>query len=217
VEEGDYVLLEVADTGHGISEEDKEKIFEPFYTKKVMGKSGTGLGMTVVWSTVKDHEGFIGIHSEMGSGTTFNLYFPATRKQIDAKASPSMLANHRGEGETILVVDDVLEQRQIAAAILERLGYRPVTVAGGEEALEYLNENPADLVILDMIMDPGIDGLETYRRIIEIRPGQKAIIVSGFSESARVKALQRLGAGRYVRKPYTIEKLAETVKSALSG
>ncbi|BBO76864.1 histidine kinase [Desulfosarcina widdelii] len=216
VEEGDYVLLEVADTGHGISEEDKEKIFEPFYTKKVMGKSGTGLGMTVVWSTVKDHEGFIGIQSEKGSGTTFNLFFPATRKQIDEKESSFVLANHQGAGETILVVDDVLEQRQIAAAILERLGYRPITVAGGEEALEYLSGNPVDLVVLDMIMDPGIDGLETYRRIIEIRPDQKAIIVSGFSESARVKALQRLGAGQYVRKPYTIDKLAETVKSALS-
>ena len=217
IEEGDYVLVQISDTGNGISEEDKERIFDPFYTKKVMGKSGTGLGMTVVWGTVKDHEGFIGIQSAIGSGTTFKLFFPATRKRIDDNQPLFVLADHKGAGETILVVDDVLEQRQIAAAILERLGYTVVSVAGGEDAVTYLKDHPADLVVLDMIMDPGIDGLETYRRIIKIRPGQKAIIVSGFSESTRVRALQRLGAGQYVRKPYTIEKLAETVKLALDN
>ncbi len=216
VEEGEYVLVKVSDTGHGISEEDQEKIFEPFYTKKEMGRSGTGLGMTVVWATIKDHEGFIGIQSEMGSGTTFKLFFPATRKQIDESMPKFILEENRGAGQTILVVDDVLEQRQISAAILERLGYKVATVAGGEEAVEYLKDHSAALVILDMIMDPGIDGLETYKRIIETQPSQKAIIVSGFSESARVKAVQRLGAGQYVRKPYTIEKLAVTVKAALA-
>jgi two-component system, cell cycle sensor histidine kinase and response regulator CckA len=145
------------------------------------------------------------------------LFFPATRKHLDENQPLFVLADHKGAGQTILVVDDVLEQRQIAAAILERLGYLVVTVAVGEEAVAYLKDHPADLVVLDMIMDPGIDGLETFRRIIHIRPGQKAIIVSGFSESARVKALQRLGAGQYVRKPYTLEKLAETVKSALGN
>ncbi|BBO70385.1 histidine kinase [Desulfosarcina alkanivorans] len=217
VEEGDYVLVKVADTGNGISEEDRERIFEPFYTKKVMGRSGTGLGMTVVWAAVKDHQGFIGIQSAVGSGTAFTLFFPATRKHIDDQDPLFVLADHQGAGQTILVVDDVLEQRQIAAAILERLGYRVVAVAGGEDAVAHLKDHPADLVVLDMIMDPGIDGLETYRRIVDMRPGQKAIIVSGFSESARVKALQRLGAGQYVRKPYTLEKLAETVKQALDS
>jgi CheY-like chemotaxis protein len=217
IEEGDYVLVQISDTGNGISEEDKERIFEPFYTKKVMGKSGTGLGMTVVWGTVKDHEGFIGIQSAIGSGTTFKLFFPATRKRIDNNQPLFVLANHKGAGETILVVDDVLEQRQIAAAILEKLGYTVVSVASGEDAVTYLKDHTADLVVLDMIMDPGIDGLETYRRIIKIRPGQKAIIVSGFSESTRVRALQRLGAGQYVRKPYTIEKLADTVKMTLGN
>jgi two-component system cell cycle sensor histidine kinase/response regulator CckA len=217
VQEGDYVLVEISDTGHGMSEEDKERIFEPFYTKKTMGKSGTGLGMTVVWSTIKDHDGFIGINSEPDSGTVFKLFFPATRKQLDEDETRFVLDHHKGDGETILVVDDVLEQRQIAAAILEKLGYEAVTVAGGEEAVAYLKKHTVALVVLDMIMDPGIDGLETYRRIIDIHPGQNAIIVSGFSESARVKALQRLGAGQYVRKPYTVEKLAETVKTALSS
>jgi CheY-like chemotaxis protein len=182
-----------------------------------MGKSGTGLGMTVVWSTIKDHDGFIGINSEPDSGTVFKLFFPATRKQLDEDETRFVLDHHKGDGETILVVDDVLEQRQIAAAILEKLGYEAVTVAGGEEAVAYLKKHTVALVVLDMIMDPGIDGLETYRRIIDIHPGQNAIIVSGFSESARVKALQRLGAGQYVRKPYTVEKLAETVKTALSS
>ena len=215
VEEGEYILLKVSDTGQGLSEEDKEKIFEPFYTKKSMGRSGTGLGMTVVWSTVKDHDGFIGIQSEIGSGTVFKLYFPATRKRIDEHISEFVLADHRGNGETILIVDDVLEQRQIATAILENLGYTIVAVPGGEEALEHLKDHRVDLVILDMIMDPGIDGLETFKRIVKIRPDQKAIIVSGFSEGARVKEVQRLGAGPYLRKPYTIEKLSVIVKTAL--
>ena len=215
VEEGEYILLKVSDTGQGLSEEDKEKIFEPFYTKKSMGRSGTGLGMTVVWSTVKDHDGFIGIQSEIGSGTVFKLYFPATRKRIDEHISEFVLADHRGNGETILIVDDVLEQRQIATAILENLGYAIVAVPGGEEALEHLKDHRVDLVILDMIMDPGIDGLETFKRIVKIRPDQKAIIVSGFSEGARVKEVQRLGAGPYLRKPYTIEKLSVIVKTAL--
>jgi CheY-like chemotaxis protein len=123
---------------------------------------------------------------------------------------------YKGEGQTILVVDDVKEQREIAAKILTQLGYSVETVSSGEKAFEYLESKPADLIVLDMIMLPGIDGLETYKKIISKYPQQRAIIASGFSETDRVREAQRLGAGRYVKKPYTIEKIGMAVKSELS-
>jgi CheY-like chemotaxis protein len=216
VEEGDYVVLTVSDTGVGISTEDIEKIFEPFYTKKKMGRSGTGLGMAVVWGTVKDHKGYIDVQSTEGKGTTFTLYFPVTRKELAKDKSLLSIEDYMGKGESILVVDDVEEQRKIAYQILKKLGYSVTSVSSGEEAIDYMKNNSADLLILDMIMDPGIDGLETYKRILEFHPGQKAIIASGFSETNRVKEAQRLGAGKYIKKPYTLEKIGIAVKNELS-
>jgi len=117
VEEGDYVTLTVSDTGIGISPEDIERIFEPFYTKKMMGRSGTGLGMAVVWGTVKDHKGYIDVKSAQGKGTTFTLYFPATRKEAAKDKSFVSIEDYMGNGESLLVVDDVEEQREIASRI----------------------------------------------------------------------------------------------------
>ncbi|MCP4693407.1 MAG: PAS domain S-box protein, partial [Desulfobacterales bacterium] len=190
--EGDYVVLIVRDDGAGVSPGDQAKIFEPFYTKKAMGRSGTGLGMAVVWGTVKDHGGHIELESREGEGAVFTIYFPATRAETPSRVRPApTLAEYQGRGESILVVDDVPEQREIAARMLKRLGYAIAVAASGEEAAAYLKEHHADLLILDMIRDPGIDGLETYQRIIEFRPGQKAIIASGFSETERVKEAER--------------------------
>jgi len=215
VKEGDYVILRVSDTGVGISKKDRERIFEPFYTKKVMGRSGTGLGMTVVWGTVKDHKGYIDIESTKGKGTTFTLYFPVSRKEPPKDKSLLSIEDCMAKGESVLVVDDVEEQREIASRILKKLGYSVTSVSSGEEAVDYLKNNSSDLLILDMIMDPGIDGYETYKRILKYHPNQKAIIVSGFSETRHVKDAQRLGAGAYVKKPYLLEKIGLTVKDEL--
>ncbi len=215
VEEGDYVILSVSDTGMGIAPEDLERIFEPFYTKKVMGRSGTGLGMAVVWGTVKDHNGYIDVQSTKGKGTTFTLYFPVTRREIIRKENALPMEKYMGDGETILVVDDVEMQREIASRMLKKLGYSIATVPSGEEAVEYIKHNLADLLILDMIMDPGIDGLDTYKKILEIRPGQKAIIASGFSETDRVIEAQKLGAGKYIKKPFSMEKIGILIKNEL--
>lgn len=215
VQEGDYAVLSVSDTGTGISPEDQARIFEPFFTKKKLGRSGTGLGLAVVWGTVKDHQGYIDVQSTEGTGTTFTLYLPATRKVDPQKPITDLEENLKSRGEKILVVDDVGQQREIASAILKYLGYDVATAASGEEAVQYLKENRADLVILDMIMDPGIDGLETYKRIREQNPGQKAIITSGYSETDRVKKAQELGAGRYLKKPYTLENLGRAVKEEI--
>ena len=217
IQEGDYVVLSVADRGEGISEKDLKKIFEPFYTKKVMGRSGTGLGLSVVWGTVKDHKGYVNVQSEEGKGTTFTLYFPVTREEKSNEQISMPVSEYLGRGESILVVDDVQGQRELAARMLEKLNYSVAAVASGEEAVEYLKTHKADLVVLDMIMDPGMDGLDTYRAILKIHPGQKAIIVSGFSESDRVRKAQALGAGAYVRKPYVRENLGIAVKKNLGG
>ncbi|MBW2027412.1 MAG: response regulator [Deltaproteobacteria bacterium] len=120
-----------------------------------------------------------------------------------------------GQGETVLVVDDVKEQREIAAEILKRLNYRVTTVSSGEEAVSYMKNHTSDVVLLDMIMEPGMDGLETYKKILEFRPEQRAVIVSGFSESDRVKEAQRLGAGPYVRKPYSLENIGVALRETL--
>jgi signal transduction histidine kinase len=215
VKQGDYITLKVADSGIGISPTDIERIFEPFYTKKVMGHSGTGLGMAVVWGTVKDHRGHIDVQSTEGKGTTFTLYFPATREKTTGDKAEVNIKDYKGRGESILVVDDVKEQREIATGILSELGYCATSVSSGEKAVEYLRSNSSDLLILDMIMDPGMDGLATYRRILQIHPGQKAIIASGYSETDRVKAAQKLGAGAYVKKPYTLESIGLAVKMGL--
>ena len=214
---GDYVTLTVADDGIGISSEDLERIFEPFYTKKNMGRSGTGLGMAVVWGTVKDHRGYIDIKSREGEGTSISLYFPVTRQELTQSTELVSLEEIKGSGESILVVDDVQEQRQIASEMLEKLGYAVTTVASGEEAVDYMVDHSADLVVLDMIMDPGIDGLETYQKILELRPGQRTIIASGYSESERVKEAQKIGAGAYIKKPYLIEKFGRAVKKELEA
>jgi PAS domain S-box-containing protein len=214
---GDYVTLSVADSGIGISSEDMERIFEPFYTKKSMGRSGTGLGMAVVWGTIKDHRGYIDIKSQEGKGTTITLYFPVTRKELAADLEQVSLEEIKGNGESILIVDDVLEQRQIASEMLEKLGYAVTTVASGEEAVNYLVDHSADLIVLDMIMDPGIDGLETYKRILKLHPGQRSVIASGYSESERVKEAQKIGAGVYIKKPYLIEKFGRAVKKELEA
>ena len=212
---GCYAVLTVTDEGIGISDEDRGRIFEPFYTKKVMGRSGSGLGMAVVWGTVEDHKGYIEVNSTPGKGTTFCLYFPAALETEIQAREPVAREQYAGHGESILVVDDVLEQREIAVNILEKLGYQVEAVSSGREAVEHIREHAVDLVVLDMIMDTGMDGLETYQAILSVRSDQKAIIASGFSENGTVKKAQRLGAGAYVKKPYSAESIGLAIRAEL--
>lgn len=212
-----HVVLTVSDTGMGIKSQDKEKIFEPFYSRKIMGRSGTGLGMAVVWGTVQDHDGYINFHTVEGEGTTFELYFPVTSKPMLDDESHIPFEEYVGNGEQILVVDDVDAQREIAATLLTKLGYNVQSVESGTEAVGYCKDlkKQVDLIVLDMILGPGLDGLETYREILKFRPHARAIIVSGFSETGRVKETQHLGAGLYLKKPYTLEQIGLAVKKEL--
>lgn len=215
IKEGEYAVLSVADSGVGIQEYDQTRIFEPFYSKKILGRRGSGLGMAVVWGTIKDHGGCIDLVSREGSGTRFDLYFPATREFAMTKEHVFDTSDIFGNGEAILIVDDMPMQREIASELLTRLGYRCKTVPSGEKAVEFLREHTVDLVILDMIMEPGIDGYETFRRIKAVRPEQKAIIASGYSETERVKQTLALGAGGYIKKPYTISTIGKFIKEEL--
>lgn len=214
IPEGEYACIGVADEGVGIAVEDLHKIFEPFFTKKSMKRSGSGLGMTVIWATIKDHGGYIDLQSKEGEGTQFVLYLPATREMADSDSHRMVLEDYLGT-ENILVVDDVPEQVEIASKMLTKLGYAVSSVASGEAAVQFVQKQEVDLLVLDMIMPGGIDGLETYKRIIAIRPDQRVIIASGFSASERVKTAQELGAGAYIHKPYTLETIGIAVRKEL--
>ncbi len=218
---GNYVILEITDDGRGISPKDMEHIFEPFYTRKVMGISGTGLGLAVAWNCVQDHGGTVQVTSRSQEssgdhGTSFYLYFPAA-SDTDAVREPPQneLDNIRGNGETILVVDDEPIQLDIACQMLTAMGYTASCANSGEKALAYIQEHEVNLVLLDMIMDPGINGRQTYEQMIRIRPGQKVVIASGYSESTDVRKAQQLGARGFLKKPYTMEQLGRMIQEAL--
>ncbi len=213
--EGEYVKLQITDEGTGIPPEDRERIFEPFYTKKRAGRSGSGLGMTMVWGAVQDHGGYIDIQSAPKKGTVVTIHLPAVRTEPLQEAGAFALDRFKGRGETILVVDDLKDQREIAEQMLTLLGYRVATAASGETALAYLQQDPVDLVILDMIMDPGMDGLDTYKAIKQIVPLQKTLLVTGFSSSKRIKQAQSLGAGACLKKPFLFKEIARTVREEL--
>jgi signal transduction histidine kinase len=216
IPDGDWVVISVQDDGVGMAPEEVRRIFEPFFSKKQLGRSGTGLGMAVVWGSVKDHGGHFDVESAPGGGTRVRVYLPACREALSESMATAVPAT--GGTETVLVVDDVEIQREIASEILVPLGYSVHAVASGEQALEWFRDGgEADLVVLDMIMDPGIDGLETYRRIVAEKPGQKALISSGFSETERVREALALGAGGYLKKPYTVAGLAQLVREVLDA
>ncbi len=210
VASGKYVIMEVTDSGSGIAATDLDHIFEPFYTKKVMGRSGTGLGLAVVWNTLQDHRGGITVTSS-NQGTVFTLYFPASAEEALLPPETADAAPGRGAGETILVVDDEPHLRDIARQMLVALGYDVVTAVSGEQAVDYLKNHRVDLVLLDMLMAPGINGRQTFEQIIALHPGQKALIASGFSRDEEVQQALRLGVSGYLQKPYALNNLGQAL------
>ncbi len=212
----EWVELVVQDTGPGIAVKDIDHIFEPFYTRKVMGTSGTGLGLTVVWSTMQDHQGNVLVASDK-NGTTFTLLFPATGKTINSFGGDFDPENFQGSGESILVVDDEAQLRDVACTILSLQGYITHQASSGEEAVAFIKKQCVDLVVLDMLMEPNWNGRRTYEEILRIRSQQKAIIISGYSDNEDVQACLNLGVGRFVKKPYSLEQLCLAVREELRG
>jgi signal transduction histidine kinase/nitrogen-specific signal transduction histidine kinase len=213
---GKYALLEVADNGQGIAAEDLERIFEPFFTKKNLGRSGTGLGLTVVWNTVKDHHGYIKATSDT-SGTKIYIYFPIREKpeEDDHLKKTDNIELTSLKKQKIMIVDDEKLQHIVASKILEKKDYSCVSFFSGEEAVEYLKQNDADLILLDMLLGNGINGKQTYQEILKFKPEQKAVIVTGFAKNEDVKATLAMGAFGCLHKPYSKAELEDIVYRSL--
>jgi PAS domain S-box-containing protein len=220
VQPGQYAVLRVRDNGPGISAEDQERIFEPFYTKKTMGRSGTGLGLAVVWNTALDHSGSVTVSSTQGQGTSFTLLFPLTDKEapLVQEVEPA-LEELTGTG-TVMVVDDDVRQLNLACGMLKILGYKVIKASSGEEALQLLADQPVgqpvNLLVLDMLM-PGMNGRHTYEKAKKLYPEQKAIISSGFAADKEVRKTLELGAGNLIKKPYTLKQLGLAVRNELTS
>ncbi|NCC53546.1 MAG: response regulator, partial [Spartobacteria bacterium] len=212
---GEYCMLTVSDSGTGIPAEDIEHIFEPFFSKKILGQSGTGLGLAVVYGVVKDMDGYVDVFGQEGEGAEFSIYLPITNESATTEQEES-IDDYAGN-ESILMLDDEPAQRDVARRLLERMGYRVHTVGRFKEALAYFKENIVDLVILDMILGGHYDGMDVYRELHKINPDVKCIIVSGFSASDRVKEAQQLGAGMFVQKPYTTIDIGKAVRQTLDA
>ena len=212
---GEYVLLSFSDTGRGMDRDIVEHIFEPFFTTKAFGK-GTGLGLASVYGIVKSYGGYISCYSEVGQGTTFKLYLPAAERQPVPEEKSIEGDLPRGGTETILLVDDEESIRTFASAVLGRFGYRVLTGASGEEALEVLvrTEEEIALVILDLGM-PGMGGHKCLQEIRERNPSAKVLIASGYSINGQVKKSLEAGAAGYIGKPYQIHKLLKKVREIL--
>ena len=177
-----------------------------------MGRSGSGLGLAVVHGIVQDHQGLYEVKSTLGEGTEFSFFFPLVQPELGSDLHKTR--DLKGQ-ESVLVIDDDAEQRGLATRLLASLGYRVSTVSGGREAMKFLTEHETDILVVDMILGNGPDGLDTYREILETAPTQKAVIVTGFSSTDRVNEMQRLGAGACVGKPYTREQLATAIRDEL--
>ncbi|OQX20376.1 MAG: hypothetical protein BWK76_01375 [Desulfobulbaceae bacterium A2] len=213
---GPCVVLTVEDTGPGIQAQDLPHIFEPFYSRKKLGRSGTGLGLAVVWNAVQDHGGDITVASSP-QGTIFTISLPACAEGEAAAAMDEMVSADELQGSgRVLVVDDEMMQREVAAKMLKLLGYEVYAVASGEEALKFLQHQPVGLVLLDMLMD-GMNGVETFSAIRGMIPGQKAIIVSGYSGSSEFDRARELGVCCLLQKPYSMVQLGQAVRLALNG
>ena len=212
---GEYVLLSVSDTGQGMDKDIVEHIFEPFFTTKEFGK-GTGLGLASVYGIVKSHGGYISCYSEVGQGTTFKLYLPAAQRQKVPEEKTVEEDLPRGGDETILLVDDEEPIRTFASAALRRFGYRVVTGASGEEALEVITRTGEKiaLIILDLGM-PGIGGQKCLQEIRKNNPSAKVLIASGYTMNGQVKKSMEAGAAGYIGKPYRINVLLRKVREIL--
>jgi PAS domain S-box-containing protein len=209
-----YVTLSVSDTGHGIDPAIQEHIFEPFFTTKEAGQ-GTGLGLASVYGIVESHGGSIVCRSETGRGTTFRTHLPAAGAPVPSAVEDGRLTSAGGD-ETILIVDDEKPIRDMAALVLARFGYRTLTAASGEEALErYAAEGDRiDLVVLDIGM-PGMGGRQCLAELLRINPEAKTLIASGYAGEERHAEMAAAGASGYIAKPYNISDLAAEVRRTL--
>ncbi|MBI5634267.1 MAG: GAF domain-containing protein [Nitrospirae bacterium] len=213
---GRYVKISVKDNGIGISGEYLTRIFDPYFTTK---QKGSGLGLATVYSIVKKHDGHITVESELGSGSTFHIYLPASEKEEEAPVPSAPVFCHQGAGR-ILIMDDEETVRNIAGEILKTFGYEVEFSGDGAEALSVYQqaasqERPFDLVIMDLTVPGGMGGRELMKRLLEIDPHARAIVSSGYSNDPVMAEYQKYGFRGIASKPYNVLSLANIVKKAL--
>ncbi len=213
---GDYVMLAVTDTGHGMNAETLENIFEPFYSTKEVGK-GTGLGLAMVYGVMKQNNGFINVDSEPGAGTTFKIYYPAHKERAE-NTGKSKLTDMPTGTETVLLVEDEEIVRNLSKTVLERQGYTVIVAPDGKKAhLEYTQySGEIDLLLADVVM-PKMNGRELYKKLLDLKPGLKALFMSGYTEDAIAHHGVLDKGTHFLQKPFTIQALAKAVRRALDG
>jgi len=213
IEPGRYVKISVTDTGVGMDKETQERIFEPFFTTKEMGR-GTGLGLASAYGIIKNHGGFINVHSEKGEGATFNIYLPASEKEIVEEKKPA--GDTLRGSETVLFVDDEDMIIEIAEELFEQLGYKVLTARSGKEAIEIYKENKEqiDIVILDMVM-PDMSGHDAYDRMKDINPKIKVLLSSGYSIKGRATEILDRGCNGFIQKPFKMKELSQKLREIL--
>jgi len=217
IKEGKYVKIEIEDEGIGIPKEHLSKIFDPYFTTK---QKGSGLGLATSHSIIKRHDGYIAVESELGVGTTFYIYLPASSKQIfstkEFEERPVL-----GKGR-ILVIDDEEAVRNVAGSMLKHIGYEVEFAKDGVEALELYQKaeasgQPYDAVIVDLTIPGGMGGEQVIKKLLEIDPNVKAIVSSGYSTDAIMSNFKQYGFSGVVTKPYRIAELGETLSKVIKG
>jgi CheY-like chemotaxis protein len=209
-------MIEVSDTGCGMAPATLERIFEPFFTTKDRGK-GTGLGLSMVFGFLRQSGGHINVYSELGAGTTFRLYLPRATTAAPAQADKRATTLAQGAGETILVVEDNPEVRRVVMRQLNGLGYRALETGTGAEALGVLGHEPVDLLLTDIVMPGGLDGVDLARIAIEKWPALKVVLTSGFPEARIEIDSEMLRSLRLLSKPYSRLELATVLRSSLDS
>jgi PAS domain S-box-containing protein len=214
VRPGRYVQVTVTDTGVGMDEETKQRIFEPFFTTREMGR-GTGLGLAMAYGVIKGHGGIINVYSEVGRGSTFSIYLPASDNQTAETELPYQEVA-RGSG-TLLLVDDEEMILDVGASLLSSMGYRTITALGGKRAVEIYSRmaGEIDLVILDMVM-PDMGGKETFEAIRRINPAAKVLLASGYSMNGLAAEIMNRGCDGFIQKPFSMEELSRRIGLLLS-
>ncbi len=220
VEPGSYALLSVSDTGTGMNEETRQKVFEPFFTTKEVG---TGLGLSIIYGIIKEHKGYINVHSEPGKGTTFRIYLPEVKAKPEIKATiekkkTKKFLDLKGKGETILVAEDEAAVRDSIRIILERSGYKVIEAVDGEDAAEKFlkHKDEIGLLILDVVM-PQKNGMEAYEEAKKLRPEIKAILLSGYPPELMHRQELLEGCINFAVKPVQPDNLLTQIKEALKN
>ncbi len=212
---GEWISLTVSDTGMGIPHESLPHIFEPFFTTKEVGK-GTGLGLSQVYGIVKQHDGFIDVRSQKGSGSSFIVYLPAIKVKIKTPPMQERVHIPKGKGETILIVEDDTAVRDLIVKILHELNYNVIAAVNGNDAVNIFARYVHDirLVLTDVVM-PEMDGIELSRLLIKQKPSLRVVALSGYPLRISHEDLQKAGVVEWLQKPVQLQTLAKTISRAL--